>query len=152
VHIGFDEGLAHLIYAGSDALAVPSRFEPCGLSQMIAMRYGTLPVVRATGGLRDTVDHGRTGFVFEQATADAVAGAAAETLDAYGDDAPGLLLVAFRGPVRGSLPVLARFVTVAETAAASDGAWSEGDASRLSQRREPGLQATGGGSAHDWAA
>ena len=87
VHIGFDEGLAHLIYAGSDALAVPRRFEPCGLSQMIAMRYGTLPVVRATGGLRDTVDHGRTGFVFEQATADAVAAAAAETLDAYGDQA-----------------------------------------------------------------
>jgi starch synthase len=87
VRIGFDEELAHLIYAGSDALAVPSRFEPCGLSQMIAMRYGTLPVVRATGGLRDTVDHGRTGFVFEHASADAVAGAAAEAMNAYRDTA-----------------------------------------------------------------
>jgi len=84
-HIGFDEGLAHLVYAGSDGLAVPSRFEPCGLSQMIAMRYGTLPIVRATGGLRDTVDHGRTGFVFEQASAAAVARSAAEALEAYHD-------------------------------------------------------------------
>ncbi len=80
VEIGFDERLARLIYAGSDALAVPSRFEPCGLSQMIAMRYGTLPIVRATGGLADTVDHGRTGFVFEHPTADGVAWAAAEAM------------------------------------------------------------------------
>lgn len=78
VTIGFDEPLSRLVYAGSDALAMPSRFEPCGLSQMIAMRYGTLPIVRATGGLRDTVEHLRTGFVFEHATADGVAWAAAE--------------------------------------------------------------------------
>jgi len=69
-HIGYDEALAHRIQAGSDLLAVPSRFEPCGLTQMIAMRYGTLPVVRATGGLADTVtDVGGaqrgTGFVFD---------------------------------------------------------------------------------------
>ena len=80
VEIGFDEALARLIYAGSDALAVPSRFEPCGLSQMIAMRYGTLPVVRATGGLADTVEHGRTGFSFEPATADGLAWATAEAM------------------------------------------------------------------------
>src|SRR5690606_29872168 len=80
VEIGFDEGLARLIYAGSDAFAVPSRFEPCGLSQMIAMRYGTLPIVRATGGLVDTVEHGRTGFVFEHATVEGVAWAAAQAL------------------------------------------------------------------------
>lgn len=60
----FDERLARRIYAGSDALLVPSKFEPCGLTQMIAMRYGTIPVVRKTGGLADSVTDGKTGFVF----------------------------------------------------------------------------------------
>ena len=62
--IGFDEELAHQVYAAADALAIPSRFEPCGLSQMIAMRYGTLPIARATGGLVDTIEHQDTGFLF----------------------------------------------------------------------------------------
>lgn len=60
----FDEGLAHLIYGASDIFLMPSVFEPCGLAQMIAMRYGSLPVVHRTGGLADTVKDGMTGFWF----------------------------------------------------------------------------------------
>jgi len=68
--IGFDDGLAHRIEAGSDFFLMPSRFEPCGLNQMYSLRYGTLPIVRATGGLIDTVRNydeatgAGTGFVF----------------------------------------------------------------------------------------
>lgn len=69
-HIGYSEERAHKIYASSDAFLMPSLFEPCGLSQMMAMRYGTVPIVRETGGLKDTVepyneyDHTGTGFSF----------------------------------------------------------------------------------------
>ena len=71
-NIMYDEGRAHRIYAGADALLVPSLFEPCGLTQLIAMRYGTVPIVRETGGLKDTVqpyneytDDGN-GFTFDR--------------------------------------------------------------------------------------
>lgn len=67
VELRYDAGLARQIYAGSDMLLMPSRYEPCGLSQMIAMRYGCVPIVRAAGGLNDTVKHGETGFVFDKA-------------------------------------------------------------------------------------
>lgn len=62
----FDANLAQTIYAGADMLLMPSRFEPCGLSQIIAMRFGTIPIVRKTGGLADTVRDGYTGFVFNR--------------------------------------------------------------------------------------
>jgi len=63
----YDAKLARQIYAGADMLLMPSRYEPCGLSQMIAMRYGCVPVVRAVGGLKDTVQNERTGFTFQKA-------------------------------------------------------------------------------------
>ncbi|MFH1565920.1 MAG: glycogen synthase [bacterium] len=64
--IKFDEGIARRVYASSDIFVIPSRFEPCGLTQMIAMRYGAVPVVRAVGGLKDTVKEGVTGFLFNE--------------------------------------------------------------------------------------
>ena len=70
---GYDEALAHRIYASADMLVIPSRYEPCGLTQLYALRYGTVPVVRSTGGLKDSVEHfdpesGRgNGVVFEHA-------------------------------------------------------------------------------------
>ena len=79
----FDERLARRIYAGADALLVPSKFEPCGLTQMIAMRYGTVPVVRKTGGLADSVIDGKTGFVFGPYTSAALTNAMNRFISLY---------------------------------------------------------------------
>ena len=86
--IGYDERLEHLITAGADAFLMPSRFEPCGLNQLNSMRYGTLPIVHATGGLRDTVQDPAggapgTGFVFANFTTDALIEAVGRALDTF---------------------------------------------------------------------
>ena len=78
VRVGFDEALAHRMEAGGDFFLMPSRFEPCGLNQLYSLRYGTIPIVRATGGLVDTVEDAPadlatgTGFVFEEPTSAAL--------------------------------------------------------------------------------
>lgn len=79
----FDANLAQTIYAGADMLLMPSRFEPCGLSQIIAMRFGTIPIVRKTGGLADTVRDGRTGFVFNHYDKHAFLWAIRRAVDIY---------------------------------------------------------------------
>lgn len=91
VKIAYDNVLAHKIEAGSDIFLMPSRYEPCGLNQIYSLRYGTVPVVRATGGLDDTIEPfdratGRgTGFKFSEYTGEALLGALGEALAVYAD-------------------------------------------------------------------
>jgi starch synthase len=90
-HIGFDAGLARLIQAGADVFVMPSRTEPCGLTQMYSMRYGTPPLVRATGGLIDTVENyveggnTGTGFIFKDETVNALHGTIGWACSTYYD-------------------------------------------------------------------
>jgi starch synthase len=90
---GYDENLAHAIFAGCDLTVVPSRYEPCGLTQMYALRYGTIPVVRATGGLADTIQHFDsatglgTGSVFRDADGQAVVWGVRTALGWFADPA-----------------------------------------------------------------
>jgi starch synthase len=83
VFIGFDEPLAHLAEAGGDFFLMPSRFEPCGMNQMYSQRYGTPPVVARTGGLVDTVDDGKTGFVMDSTDADGLVEAVTRAVKAW---------------------------------------------------------------------
>lgn len=92
LHLGFNEGMAHRIEAGSDMLIMPSRYEPCGLSQLYSLRYGTIPIVRRTGGLADTVVPFRpstvkagcaTGFHFTDASTDSLLSALLLSLHVY---------------------------------------------------------------------
>ncbi len=91
LRLDFDEPFAHLVYAGSDLFIMPSRYEPCGLAQMISMRYATPPVVHATGGLVDTVtdasDPGGTGFIFKEYTPEALSECIWRAVDAMDDKA-----------------------------------------------------------------
>ena len=86
-HIGYDESLSHLIYAGSDFLLMPSRVEPCGLNQMYALRYGTVPMVRSVGGLKDTVtdmgDWQGVGIRFDQASVGDITYSVGRAIDLY---------------------------------------------------------------------
>ena len=89
-HIRFDEALSHRIFGGADMIIVPSRFEPCGLTQLYGLRYGTVPVVRRVGGLADTVNDENTGvkgngFVFDAANAAALRATLLRALSIYRD-------------------------------------------------------------------
>ncbi len=102
VRVGYDEPMAHRIIAGADAMVVPSRFEPCGLTQLYALRYGTVPVVRRVGGLADTVVDATheavqgevaTGFMFGQATSAALGLALDHAVQSYRNPAWWLRLI-----------------------------------------------------------
>jgi starch synthase len=82
VRIGYDNRLSHLIYAGADMFLMPSRYEPCGLSQLYGLRYGTVPVVRATGGLDDTIEES-TGFKFQEYSSAALLGAIRDAVQVF---------------------------------------------------------------------
>jgi starch synthase len=89
VFLNYDYGLAHKIFAGADVLLVPSRYEPCGLNQLYALKYGTIPIVRATGGLTDTVEEfsleqdSGTGFKFKQPAPSALEETVLKALDVF---------------------------------------------------------------------
>lgn len=94
IHLGYSEEKAHLLEAGCDMFVMPSRYEPCGLNQLYSLRYGTVPVVRNTGGLADTVvdvdetalaNQSATGFVFDEANSSALRAALQRALEAYAD-------------------------------------------------------------------
>jgi starch synthase len=78
--------MEHRILGGSDFFLMPSRYEPCGLTQMHAQRYGALPIAHSTGGLTDTIDDGRTGFLFSEFSGDALRSACDRAFNAYAEE------------------------------------------------------------------
>ena len=112
---GYNNGLAHRIEAGADFFLMPSKYEPCGLNQMYSLRYGTLPVVRATGGLDDTID-GETGFKFWRSYSSDLAECLRIALAVYGDPD--------------------RFETMQKTAMARDFSWKRSAAAYSAMYRE----------------
>jgi starch synthase len=86
VLIGFNAAMEHRILGGSDFCLMPSRYEPCGLTQMHAQRYGALPIAHATGGLSDTIEDGRTGFLFSEFSSAALKDACVRAFDAFAED------------------------------------------------------------------
>ena len=84
--LDYNPGLAALLYGGSDMFLMPSLFEPCGLGQMLAMRYGSVPIVRSTGGLVDTVEDGKTGFSFGDFNTEAFLGAVERAIYVFNTD------------------------------------------------------------------
>jgi starch synthase len=83
VAIGFNDGQARRIFAGSDFTLMPSRFEPCGLSQMYAQRFGSLPIGHQTGGLAETIKDGETGFLFAQPSAESFLGGVRRAFETF---------------------------------------------------------------------
>jgi starch synthase len=110
VEIGYDEDFSHLLQGGADAIVIPSRFEPCGLTQLYGLRYGTLPVVARTGGLADTVIDANaaalavgaaTGFVLDAVSPAGIAAGIDRVCAAYADRKlwQGMMRAAMRQPV-----------------------------------------------------
>ena len=87
VLIGYNSAMEHRILGGSDFCLMPSRYEPCGLTQMHAQRYGALPIAHATGGLADTIEDGRTGFLFSDFSSDGLRDACRRAFRAFAEDA-----------------------------------------------------------------
>ena len=91
IRVGYDTALAHRIEAGCDFFIMPSRFEPCGLNQLYSLRYGAIPIVRETGGLKDSIidlsqgDDTATGIKFEQPNAEALGQALGQAFKLYSD-------------------------------------------------------------------
>lgn len=83
IDFSYNSPFSHRIIAGSDILLMPSRYEPCGITQMIAMKYGTIPIAHKTGGLADTIKHRKTGFLFQKYSGEAMINAIEQALEFY---------------------------------------------------------------------